>query len=114
VPADGGLCDAVIGNPPYVRYQDSSAPAERRRSGGPPEAGRPISGLASSWAAFLLHASRFLAPGGRLGLVLPAGLLSVNDAAPVRSYLLESFSQVELVMFEERVFQRYRRRSCFC
>lgn len=96
--------DAVVGNPPYVRYQDFSGSDRAKGRRRALEAGRPISGLASSWAPFVLHASRFLAPGGRLGLVLPAELLSVNYAGPVRSFLLESFASVELVMFESRVF----------
>ena len=95
---------AVLGNPPYIRYQDFAGTARLKGQRRALEAGRPVSGLASSWAPFVLHASRFLVPGGRLGLVLPAELLSVNYAAPVRSFLLESFASVELVMFEERVF----------
>ena len=39
-----------------------------------------------------------------MGLVLPAELLSVNYAAQVRRFLLESFASVELVLFSERVF----------
>jgi adenine-specific DNA-methyltransferase len=100
---EGGF-DAVIGNPPYVRYQDFAGAARLKGQRRALEAGRPVSGLASSWAPFVLHASRFLAPGGRLGLVLPAELLGVNYAAPVRSFLLETFASVELVMFDERVF----------
>lgn len=96
--------DAVIGNPPYVRYQDFSGESRAKAQRRALEVGRPISGLASSWAPFTLHASRFVAPGGRLGLVLPAELLSVNYAAPIRSYLMETFGQVQLVMFEDRVF----------
>lgn len=97
--------DAVVGNPPYVRYQDFTGQDRAKGQRRALEVGRPISGLASSWAPFLLHASRFLAPGGRLALVLPAELLSVNYAGPVRSFLLESFSSVELILFEERVFR---------
>jgi hypothetical protein len=37
-------------------------------------------------------------------MVLPAELLSVNYAAPVRRFLLERFASVELVTFEEQVF----------
>ncbi len=37
-------------------------------------------------------------------MVLPAELLSVNYAGPVRRFLLESFEHVELVTFEEQVF----------
>ena len=63
-----------------------------------------LSGLASSWAAFVVHASHFLSPGGRLGLVLPAELLSVSYASEVRNFLLRRFGIVRLVMFEELVF----------
>jgi len=37
-------------------------------------------------------------------LVVPAELLTVNYAAPVRRFLLERFRRVRLVMFDERVF----------
>ncbi|GGC97902.1 hypothetical protein GCM10011512_26060 [Tersicoccus solisilvae] len=63
-----------------------------------------MTALASSWAAFTVHAALFLRPGGRLGLVLPAELLSVNYAAGVRQFLMERFRRVDLVMFTERVF----------
>jgi len=96
--------DAVIGNPPYIRYQDFTGEARAKAQRRALEVGHPMSGLASSWAPFVLHAARFVAPGGRLGLVLPAELLSVNYAAPVRSFLMGTFGQIELVLFEERVF----------
>ncbi|MCC5953447.1 MAG: N-6 DNA methylase [Acidimicrobiia bacterium] len=96
--------DAVVGNPPYIRYQDFTGEARAKAQRRALEAGRPMSGLASSWAPFLLHASRFLAPGGRLGLVLPAELLSVNYAAPIRAHLMENFDHVEIVLFDDRVF----------
>lgn len=96
--------DAVIGNPPYVRYQDFSGESRLRSREAALRAGVPLTNLASSWAAFTVHSALFLKPGGRLGLVLPAELLSVNYAAAVRRFLLERFSRVDLVMFEERVF----------
>jgi len=96
--------DAVIGNPPYVRYHDFTGPQRIRAAAAAARAGVRLSGLASSWAAFTVHACGFLRPGGRLALVLPAELLSVNYAAPVRGHLLESFADVRLVAFAERVF----------
>ena len=77
------------------------APASREAA---LRAGVPISDLASSWAAFTVHAALFCRPGGRLGLVLPAELLSVNYAAGVRRFLMERFATVRLVLFTERVF----------
>ena len=51
-----------------------------------------------------MHAALFLKTGGRLGLVLPAELLTVNYAAEVRRFLMERFARVRLVLFTERVF----------
>lgn len=96
--------DAVIGNPPYIRYQDFSGEARLRSREAALSAGVSLTNLASCWAAFTIHAALFLKRGGRLGLVIPAELLSVNYAAEVRRFLLQRFARVDLVMFEERVF----------
>lgn len=98
------LYDAVLGNPPYVRYQHFTGAARARSLEAALAHGVRLTGLASSWAAFTVHASQFLRPNGRLGLVLPAELLTVNYAAEVRRFLLERFGAVRLVMFEELVF----------
>lgn len=99
-----GSYDTVIGNPPYVRYQDFAGEARAKSRAAALRGGVSLTGLASSWAAFTVHAALFLKPGGRLGLVLPAELLSVNYAAAVRGFLLQHFRIVDLVLFEERVF----------
>ncbi len=99
-----GSYEAVIGNPPYVRYQAFNGEARLRARSAALRAGVSLTGLASSWAAFTVHSALFLKPGGRLGLVLPAELLTVNYAADVRRFLMQHFRSVGLVMFEERVF----------
>lgn len=96
--------DAVLGNPPYVRYQDHAGAERASSRQAALRAGVGLTGLASTWAAATVHAAEFLRPGGRLGLVLPAELLSVNYAADVRRYLMQSFGRVRLVLFTERVF----------
>lgn len=96
--------DAVIGNPPYIRYQDFSGDMRARSRAAALRAGVVLSGLASSWAAFTVHSTLFLKQGGRLALVLPAELLSVNYASPVRKFLFGSFREVQLVLFDEQVF----------
>ncbi len=99
-----GEYSAVIGNPPYIRYQDFSGEARTRSRAAALRAGVPLSGLASSWAAFTVHSALFLRKGGRMGLVLPAELLSVNYAAVVRKFLFDRFKRVDLILFTERVF----------
>ena len=96
--------DALIGNPPYIRYQDFTGRSRARSREAALRAGVSLTGLASSWAAFTLHSALFLKDGGRMGLVLPAELLSVNYAAPVRSFLFNRFRSIELVLFSEQVF----------
>lgn len=81
--------DAVVGNPPYVLYQDFSGEARARSRLAALRAGVPLTNLASSWAAFTVHASLFLKPGGRLALVLPGELLTVNYAAGIRRLLMD-------------------------
>lgn len=96
--------DAVVGNPPFVRYQHFSGNARARSLEVALAQGVRLSGLASSWAAFVVKAAFHLGPNGRLGLVLPAELLSVNYAQEVRRFLLRRFGRIRLIMFEERVF----------
>lgn len=96
--------DVVVGNPPYIRYQNFSGDLRAKALRAALTQGVGLTKLASSWAAFVVHATRFLKPGGRLGLVLPAELLTVNYAAPVRRFLLKRFAKVRLLMFEELVF----------
>lgn len=96
--------DVVLGNPPYVRYQDFSGPDRLAAVKAAMASGVRLSALASSWAHFTVHAASFLRPEGRMGLVLPAELLSANYAAPVRQFLLDRFTDVSLVLFTERVF----------
>ncbi len=96
--------DAIIGNPPFIRYQDWTGAQRDRARFAALQQGVALTGLSSSWAAFVVHSAGFLRPGGRLSFVLPAELLSVNYAGPVRRFLLENFASVELVVFDEQVF----------
>lgn len=99
-----GEYDAAVGNPPYVRYQDWTGKARTASLTAALRAGVNLTQLASSWASFTIHSALHLRAGGRLGLVLPAELLTVNYAAPVRKFLMDHFREVSLVSFEERVF----------
>jgi len=96
--------DVVIGNPPYVRYHRFRGEARQRALDVTRSSGVRLTGLASSWAPFVVHSSNFLAPGGRLALVLPAELLHVDYAGPVREFLIRRFASVTVVTFERSIF----------
>jgi adenine-specific DNA-methyltransferase len=98
------LVDAVVGNPPFVRYHEHRGEARRKAASAALARGVRLSGLASSWAAQLVHASSFLKPDGRIAMVLPAELLSVGYAEPIRLWLRKRFQSVHLVLFDRLQF----------
>jgi tRNA1(Val) A37 N6-methylase TrmN6 len=97
--------DAVIGNPPFVRYQEHRGRSRDLSISAALRQGVRLSGLASSWAGVLVHSCGFLKPEGRLAMVLPAELLTVHYAEPVRRFLRSRFAGVTLVMFERLQFE---------
>lgn len=102
-PGDLPPIDAVVGNPPYIRYQGFNGSAERARELAQ-SAGVKLTRLASSWAPFVVHATSFLASGGRLAQVLPAEILHSQYAGEVVDFLQRSFGRVQIAVFDERVF----------
>lgn len=96
--------DCIVGNPPYIRYQQFAGESRTKAIRSALAAGVSLNGLASSWAAFVVHCSRLLKAHGRLGLVLPAELLTVKYAGPVREFLLKRFARIQMITFEQRVF----------
>jgi adenine-specific DNA-methyltransferase len=104
IESEVGWQDAVIGNPPFVRYQAFSGDVRRRALAAALAQGVRLSKQTSSWAPTLVHASAFLKPTGRLAMVLPAELLTVHYAEPIRRWLRRRFAVVNLVMFERLQF----------
>ncbi len=101
---DEGEFDAVVGNPPYIRYHHFSGAMRAQALERTLSQGVTLSELTSSWAPFLVHASTFLCKDGRLAFVLPMELLLTDYARPVRAFLERRFSRVDILAFEERVF----------
>lgn len=95
---------AVVGNPPYIRYHGFRG-VDRDKALSRAEAqGVELTGLASSWAHFVVHATAFLEKSGRLALVLPAELLHADYASPIRELLRRRFSSVTVVAFDKAAF----------
>jgi len=97
--------DAVVGNPPFIRYQTFNGGKTSKGHLRAEEAGVSLPKLASSWAPFLVHATRFLKVGGRLGMVMPSELGHAMYARDVLRFLLEHFHHVAIEMFRENIFQ---------
>jgi adenine-specific DNA-methyltransferase len=96
--------DVILGNPPYIRYQEFAGGTRAEALERAAHAGVQLNRLASSWAHFVAHAMAFLRPGGRLALILPAELIHTTYAAPLRVELRRSFEEVHVISFRRSVF----------
>ena len=96
--------DAVVGNPPFIRYQ-SFLEEHRQRAFAIMRAEElHPSRLTNAWLPFVVASTLALRPGGRLALVLPAELLQVNYAAQLRRYLARRYRHLTIVTFRSLVF----------
>ena len=96
--------DCVIGNPPFIRYQDFPEQYRQTAFELMREEGLRPTRLTNAWLPFVVVATRALRPGGRLALVLPAELLQVGYAAELRAYLARKYSHLTVITFRKLVF----------
>lgn len=97
--------DAVVGNPPFIRYQSFPEPHRSRAMAIMVEQGLSPNRLTNIWVPFVVAAVASLRPGGRLALVLPAELLQVTYAAQLRSFLTDRFTRIDIVACNELFFE---------
>jgi len=103
-PGQLGLFDSVVGNPPFIRAPRMSAASRSLALRQAAAQGVRLSKRSSAWAPFLVHASAFVKPGGRLAMVVPAELGHAVYARPVIAHLTQSFAQVTLLSPRKRLF----------
>ncbi len=96
--------DAAVGNPPFIRYQRFKGEAREKALALSRSHGVPLSGLASSWAPFLVGALSLLSQGGRGAFVVPAEIAYAVYARPLLRFLVESFGLVELTAIKRKLF----------
>lgn len=99
-----GTFDGVAGNPPYIRF-GSWTEAHRTRAFDLMKAqGLKPTRLTNAWVPFVVGSVVAARVGGRIGLVVPAELLQVGYAAPLRAYLVDQCSDITVVSFRRLVF----------
>lgn len=79
--------DAVLGNPPFVRYQYLPEPFQARAEEIFRQLRLPFTKHTNAWVPFVLASLALLRPGGRLAMVVPAEIIHVMHAQSLRSYL---------------------------
>lgn len=98
--------DAVVGNPPFIRYQSFPEPHRSRAMDIMVGQGLSPNRLTNIWVPFVVAAAASLKAGGRMALVLPAELLQVSYAAQLRSFLTDRFGKIDLIACNELFFEK--------
>jgi adenine-specific DNA-methyltransferase len=83
----GARFDAVVGNPPFVRYQFLPPTFQTRAARIFDELHLKFTKHTNAWVPFILASLSLLRPGGRLAMVVPAEIIHVTHAQSLRSYL---------------------------
>lgn len=96
--------DAVIGNPPFIRYQRFNGTSRKAALDRSAALDVKLTRLSSSWAPFTVLSIALVNPGGRLAFVLPAELTHASYATPVIRYLAQSFGKVTILTFKRKLF----------
>jgi len=96
--------DLIIGNPPYIRYQYFNKEQQKFASDIFGKAKLKYSKLTNAWVSFVVGSSLLLKEEGKIGFVLPAEILQVSYAQPLREFLGQFYNKINIVSFEKLVF----------
>ena len=98
--------DAIVGNPPFIRYQSFPEPPRTRAMTIMSAQGLRPNRLTNIWVPFVVAAVASLRAGGRLAFVLPAEILQVTYAAQLRSYLTDRFQRIDVIACNQLFFEK--------
>lgn len=96
--------DAVVGNPPFIRYQYLPAAFQARAEKVFRLLDLPFTKHTNAWVPFIAASFKLLRPGGRLAMVVPAEIIHVMHAQSLRSYLGAKCRRLVIVDPEELWF----------
>ena len=96
--------DAIVGNPPFIRYQNFNEEYREIAFALMNKYGFKPNRLTNIWLPFLLLSCNALKPNGRLGMVIPAELFQVDYAAEARQFLSGFFDRLTIITFKQLVF----------
>lgn len=93
--------DAVVGNPPFVRYQYLTKQDQYFSEKIFGEHNLRFTKHTNAWVPFVIASLSLLRPGGRLAMVLPAEILHVLHAQSLRHFVGEQCKRIIIIDPEE-------------
>ena len=96
--------EAVVGNPPYIRYQFLEPETQKLAEDLYRRHNLPFTKHLNAWAPFVVDSLDRLSAGGRLAMIVPSELMNVIHAGALRRFLIEQCSRVLLVDTQTLIF----------
>lgn len=96
--------DAVVGNPPFIRYQYLPSVFQSRAETIFRDLNCRFTRHTNAWVPFVLASFALLRPGGRLAMVVPAEIIHVLHAGSLREYLGKLARKITIIDPEELWF----------
>ncbi len=97
--------DAVLGNPPFIRYQYLSHEQQLLAEKVFEQFHLPFTRHTNAWVPFVIAALALLRPGGRLAMVVPAEIFHIRHAQPLRRFLADQCARILILDPEELWFR---------
>ena len=97
--------DAVVGNPPFIRYQYLPEEFQTRAQQIFHQLDCKFTKHTNAWVPFILASIALLRPAGRLGMVVPSEILHIIHAQSLRSFLGTECSRLVIIDPEQIWFQ---------
>lgn len=97
--------DAIIGNPPYIRYQYFDKDQRDIAESIFEKAGLRFTKRTNAWVPFLIASVLHLNPQGRLAMVVPAEILHIQHAGGLRLLLEQEMESVAIVSLRDMIFE---------
>lgn len=101
---EGRRFDAVLGNPPFIRYQFLPPLFQERAESIFKTLNCTFTKHTNAWVPFVIASFALLRPGGRLAMVVPAEIIHVMHARSLRTYLGQAARRIVIVDPEELWF----------
>lgn len=104
--------DIIIGNPPYISKRNLEEESRQLSLRLMDYYGLPSNIFQNLWVSFILASIKILAPDGSIFFVLPFEFLQVQYAEKLRNYLETRFNSIEIITFEEKIFENIEQDVC--
>ena len=96
--------DAVVGNPPFVRYQFVGSEDRQLAEALTSRLGLKLRGVSNLWIPFALISLSLLRPGGAFALVLPSELFCTVSGGLFRAFAIRNFKSLQVDLFPRQTF----------